>query len=193
MTRIVAGASRGMSLKAPKGNLTRPTSDRVKEALFSAIASWLNTADRSSEEQLSGIRVLDLFAGSGALGLEAASRGAERVVAVDRHTGAVIRSNAKRTGLRLEVLPGTASTALASLEGEFDLVLADPPYDMPSGALSQLVVGLADDGHLSSRALVVVERPKRAEPLATDERFTSSWQRSYGDTTLYFHALYPKE
>lgn len=82
MSRIIAGSAKGRRIDTPKGSRTRPTTDRTREALFSALASWFDTADEAPERQLDGVAVLDLYAGSGAVGLEAASRGAHPVVLV---------------------------------------------------------------------------------------------------------------
>ena len=121
MTRIIAGAARGRRLKTPHGTATRPTSDRVREALFSALESELGT--------LVGTRFLDLFAGSGAVGLEAKSRGADEVVLVehDRATAAMIRSNAAELGFDgVTVLPTKVERLAAGLtRGPFDVVYAD--------------------------------------------------------------------
>ena len=122
MTRIIGGSAGGRRLETPRGEATRPTSDRVREALFSAVESWCGT--------LSGLRVLDLYAGSGALGLEACSRGADHALLVerDRRTAAVITANARTLGLPgARVVAASVGTVLASApDRPYDLVLADP-------------------------------------------------------------------
>lgn len=136
--RIIAGAWRGRPLDAPPGEATRPTADRVRETLFSMLISRLG----SFEE----LAVADLFAGSGALGLEALSRGAARATFVERDSAAVtaIRRNAERLGAneRVQVLGGSA-LALPRSE-PFDLILADPPYAAGSGSAAVAAVAAAD-------------------------------------------------
>lgn len=124
--RIIAGKWRGRPLEAPPGQATRPTSDRVREALFSMLASRLGTFE--------GLRVADLFAGSGALGLEALSRGAAHATFVesDAKAAATIRRNAERLGANFQLLSGSA-LSLAKSE-PFDLIFADPPYATGSGS-----------------------------------------------------------
>ncbi|MEO7587524.1 MAG: RsmD family RNA methyltransferase [Arachnia sp.] len=188
MSRIIAGSAKGRRLTAPKGTHTRPTTDWVKEALFSALASWFGTADEASGDQLAGVAVLDLFAGSGALGLEAASRGAAPVTCVDTHTAGIIRDNAGRAGLRVHVVAGKAEHAVARHEGAVDLVLVDPPYDVPGAALEKLLGELVAGDLLASQALVVIERSSRSAAPQWPAVFTRSWDRRYGETTLHFGA-----
>jgi 16S rRNA (guanine966-N2)-methyltransferase len=123
--RIIAGKWRGRTIEAPRGLETRPTTDRVRETLFSMLASRLGTFE--------GLRVADLFAGSGALGLEALSRGAALAtfVETDPDAAAVIRRNAEQLGVSIEVL--TSSALALPQSGPFDLIFADPPYSSGSG------------------------------------------------------------
>ena len=175
--RIVAGAARGRRLVAPKGRDVRPTADRVKEALFSSLAP-----------RLPGASVLDLFAGTGALGLEALSRGAGRVTFVER-----ARASLEALDRNIEVvgLPGTevvradvASAVLGELPGApFDLVLADPPYDLPPPTLDAVLAGL--QRHLADGAIVVIERARRAAPPSWPEGLLVGEVRRYGDTALH--------
>ena len=121
--RVVAGTARGRPLVAPGGRHTRPTSDRVREAIFNALASM---------DAVTGATVLDLFAGSGALGVEALSRGAAHCTFVEpaREALAAIRQNLSKTGLadRASVVPGHVEPFLAGFSGSVDLALCDPPY-----------------------------------------------------------------
>lgn len=119
--RVVAGRARGRRLLAPRGDAVRPTSDRTREAVFNALGSL---------DAVSGATVLDLFAGTGALGIEAASRGAASVtfVEVDRAAVDVVAANLAATGLSGEVVRAEALGWLAGTRGDYDLVLADPPY-----------------------------------------------------------------
>ncbi len=188
MSRIIAGTAKGARIAAPKGDATRPTSDRVKEALFSALAAWFHTVDKAPEQHLAGISMLDLYSGTGGIALEAASRGASNVMAIDHHTARTITDNARRTKLALVVRPMRAQQAVAALEGPFDLVFIDPPYDVPTAEVDQLVSQLAEGDGLAPQALVVVERPRRSQKPQWPDVFTRTWDRRYGETTLHFGA-----
>jgi 16S rRNA (guanine966-N2)-methyltransferase len=170
--RIVAGAYGGRRLTAPRGGRIRPTADRVREALFSMLGS------------IAGARVLDLFAGSGALGLEALSRGAAHATFVDSSAAAVraVRANLESLGATAEVRRADARGFLRNARAagrEYDLVLLDPPYRR-AGALAEALAGdLA--AVLAPRARVVAESDRRRPfelplPLRTERR--------YGDTVI---------
>lgn len=193
MGRIIAGRAKGTRILAPKGDATRPTTDRVREALFSALVTWFDTADEAPGEQLEGVRVLDLFAGSGAVGLEAASRGAARVLAVDNRTAGIIRDNAARTGLRVEVASAKAEAVVTAAADRFDLVFIDPPYDFTPESVNRLLALLIEHGRLASESLVVVERSKRSAAPSWPDGFTRTWRRDYGETTLHFGAFEGEE
>jgi 16S rRNA (guanine966-N2)-methyltransferase len=147
--RIIAGQFRGRPLQAPPGLATRPTADRVREALFSMLVSRIGS--------LEGLRVADLYAGSGALGLEAISRGAEHAtfVETDPKAQAAIKANAAKLGVidNVRILGGSA-LALPRSE-PFDLILADPPYSTGSG--SAVVKAVADSGWLAPGGWMSVE------------------------------------
>ncbi len=179
MTRIIAGTAGGRELRTPPGRGTRPTSDRVREALFSAL---------EARDALSGARVMDLYAGSGALGLESASRGAAEVTLVesDRAAAAVIRDNAGRLGLRATVLPVSVSSALAGTPRELDLVFLDPPYDLAEEALTGDLAALVARGWLADGALVVVERSKRSAEPTWPEGLEPERLKKYGETVLWY-------
>lgn len=187
MTRIIAGRAGGRKLVAPRGDATRPTTDRTKEALFSALADWFGTGGEHAEEQLVGVRVLDLFGGTGAVALEAASRGAELVVTVEsgRDAVAAIRKNIESTGLAVTVQQRAVSGFLAGPSQTFDLVYADPPYGILDAEVDDMLVALAD-GWLAPAALVVVERSKRSADPTWPPQFADSWSRHYGETRLFF-------
>ena len=188
MSRIIAGTAKGARIAAPKGDATRPTSDRVKEALFSALASWFETVDEAADQHLAGVSVLDLYAGTGGVGLEAASRGASPVVAVDQHTARTITENARRTRLNVEVRAGRAQQVAAAPDRSFDLVFVDPPYDVSPTDVDELVAQLSAAGGLAPQALVVIERSRRTEAPKWPTEFTATWERRYGETTLHFGA-----
>ena len=183
MTRIIAGVAGGRSLRTPPGSGTRPTSDRVREALFSAL---------DARDAVRGSRVLDLYAGSGALGLEAASRGAASVVLVetDRRAADVIGRNAADLGLAgVRVVRSTGGAALAADPGPSDaadLVLVDPPYEVDEVALAAVLRRLAA-GWLAPGGLVVVERSTRSpEPAWPPGVERAGKARKYGETTVWF-------
>lgn len=190
MSRIIAGSAKGRRIDTPKGSRTRPTTDRTREALFSALASWFGTADEAPERQLDGVAVLDLFAGSGAVGLEAASRGAGPVVLVesDGSTARLIAANARDLRLRADVRAARAETVAANPGRRFDLVFLDPPYDVSTEAVEAILAELAERA-LAPRALVVVERSARDRAPAWPDALAETWSRDYGETTLYFGAL----
>lgn len=187
MPRIIAGRAGGRSLRTPAGDQTRPTSDRVREALFSTIASWLGSSDEAVDEQLADIAFLDLFAGSGAVGLEAASRGAAQVVLVDddRHAADSIAKNIRETKLPAKAIKSSVQHFLAGPPTRFDIIWADPPYRFPSDALDELLTQLAANW-LGPNGLLVVERAKRDTPPLWPQAASDSWERRYGETVLYF-------
>ncbi|WP_067846336.1 16S rRNA (guanine(966)-N(2))-methyltransferase RsmD [Nocardia lijiangensis] len=178
MTRIVAGAAGGRRLRVPPAG-TRPTSDRVREALFSALDARMD---------LDGARVLDLYAGSGALGLEALSRGASYALLVesDRKAAAVVRGNIADLGLPgAELRVGAVAAVLAQGgAGRFDLVLSDPPYDVDTAAVTADLAALADAGWLHPDALIVVERSSRSPEIDWPAAFVAAKPRRYGETRL---------
>jgi 16S rRNA (guanine966-N2)-methyltransferase len=179
VTRIIAGAARGRRLETPRGAATRPTSDRVREALFGSL---------DARGILDGAVVLDLFAGSGALGLEAASRGAREVVLVDsaREAVAVARRNTAALGLAgVRVVQAPVQRWLAGPEvPAADLVLLDPPYGLADEALAAVLTAL-DAAPLADDALVVVERDVRSPEPAWPEGWKPEGVRRYGDTALW--------
>jgi 16S rRNA (guanine966-N2)-methyltransferase len=184
VTRIVAGTLGGRRLAAPAGSRTRPTSDRVREGLFNTLQSLVD---------LSGTRFADLYAGSGAVGLEAYSRGAAHVLLVESQPAAarVARANiatlAAAPAVRLvtaDVL--TVLTAGAGAEPPYDVVFADPPYAVPDQQLADLQRALLDGGWLAPAALVVIERATRSAPAPWVEPLTEIRTRRYGETTLWY-------
>lgn len=188
MTRIIGGSAGGRRLTTPRGQNTRPTSDRVREALFSAVESWCGS--------LSGLRFLDLYAGSGAVGLEARSRGAGVVTLVeqDRRTAALITDNVRTLGFNhVEVLTASvAATLLRSPTAPYDVVFLDPPYPLPNTEVEAALGSLVTHGWLSPGALVVVERASRGEPPAWPGGLHAGRDKRYGETLLrYGHAAPP--
>lgn len=179
MTRIIAGSARGRRLAVPAGG-ARPTSDRVRESLFASLDHVLGG--------FSGARVLDLFAGSGALGLEAASRGATSVVLVerDRPSAEVARSNAATVGVPgVRVVPAPVAAHLAGPPEPYDLVLADPPYAMAADEVEATLSALLA-GWLDPDAVVVVERPTRGGEFAWPPGLAELRRKAYGATTLWY-------
>lgn len=181
--RVVAGAAKGRRLTAPDGADVRPTADRAKEALFASL-----------QPLLPGARVLDLYAGSGALGLEALSRGAATVTFVERDHRALA---ALRRNVEVVALPGTTVVAApvaralaAPVAGEpFDLVLADPPYHTPKAQVAELLAALVD--HLAPAATVVLERSARDGSPSWPAPLEPGEPRRYGDTVMHRAQLGP--
>ncbi len=187
MTRIIAGAHGGRRLTAPPGAQTRPTSDRVREAFFSALETMVD---------LDGARFADLYAGSGAVGLEALSRGAAfaLLVEADARAARVIRDNivALRAGPSARLVTGKVSQVLALPPegGPFDVVFADPPYAVPDEEVAELQQALVDNDGLAPDAVVVFERSTRTAvrgtPLSWVDGITADRSRRYGETTLWY-------
>jgi 16S rRNA (guanine966-N2)-methyltransferase len=180
--RIIAGEAGGRRLTVPPGDRVRPTSDRVKESVFAALGPG----------RLVGARVLDLYAGSGALGLEALSRGAVGALLVERDPAAAraIRANIGTLGFGDRADLRVAAVA-AVLGGPppgppFDLALLDPPYDTPDPELEGVLELLGKEGWLAPDATVVVERAAGSPPLIWPAGWGSTWERCYGDTLVLF-------
>jgi 16S rRNA (guanine966-N2)-methyltransferase len=185
VTRVISGVAGGRRLQTPSGSSTRPTSDRVREALFSRLDHL---------EVLAGARVLDLYAGSGALGLEAASRGASAVLLVESDRGA---AKAARGNAAVVALPGvvvredTVERVLpagpgARGVGRMDLVFLDPPYDLEDDALADVLSQLVAHQWLAQGALVVVERSSRSPEPRWPAGLEAAGERRYGETRMWF-------
>lgn len=182
MTRLIAGTAGGRRLAVPPSG-TRPTSDRVREALFSAL---------DHDPGLHGAAVLDVCAGSGALGLEALSRGAAEALFVesDKRAAGVLRRNLAAVGLGGSVVAGRAGTVLAGpAPRAFDMVLVDPPYAVPDDEVAGWLSAAAAHGWLAPGAAVVVERAKASGEFAWPEGFAAGRSRRYGDTVLHHGSL----
>ena len=189
MSRIIAGSAGGRRIAMPPGARTRPTTDRVREALFAALASWAGTADRPAEQALADLGFCDLYAGSGAVGLEAASRGARPVLLVesDRPTAQLATKNATDLRLGVEVqIAGVEELTDRPASRAYDVVFADPPYELPSDAVSTVLSRLLERHWLAPTALVVVERSRRSPALHWPGAFDQVWARRYGETVLCF-------
>ncbi|MBX3091971.1 MAG: 16S rRNA (guanine(966)-N(2))-methyltransferase RsmD [Cryobacterium sp.] len=184
MTRIIAGFAGSLALAVP-GAGTRPTSDRVREAIFSAL---------ESREAIRDARVIDLFAGSGALGLEAASRGAASVTLVERDAGAVkacrdntariLRNAPKGSEPRIAVAALAVQTFLDTSTATWDLALLDPPYGVGEDELARALSSLRP--RLASEAIILVERASKAPEPAWPAGITLDRRKDYGDTTLWW-------
>jgi 16S rRNA (guanine966-N2)-methyltransferase len=180
----VAGTLGGRRIAAPAGQHTRPTSDRVREALFSALESLT---------ELRGARFADLYAGSGAVGLEALSRGAADVLLVeaDAKAGRIIRENLAllRAAPQARLVAAKVATVLGAgpPDGEpYDVVFADPPYAVPVEELTAMQAALLDGGWLAADAVVVIERATRSAEPAWVQGLTAERSRRYGETTLWY-------
>jgi 16S rRNA (guanine966-N2)-methyltransferase len=181
MTRIIAGLAKGRRLQVPADG-TRPTADRAREGLFNSLAATM---------ELDGARVLDLYAGTGAVGLEALSRGASRVVLVesDRRAAEILRRNVDAValpGARVAAAP-VARFLAAGTDGPYDLVFADPPYAAPPEEVLGVLTALCDGPWLAPGATVVVERARRGTPLVWgDERITPEREKRYGEAVFWY-------
>jgi len=184
MTRIISGFAGSLTLHVPRSG-TRPTSDRVREAIFSAL---------ESRDAIEGANVVDLYAGSGALGLEAASRGAAEVVLVERakpaaeackrNADAVHRAARGHAGPRIRVLARPVAAYLEGAAAGIDLAFIDPPYELGESALArdlELLAPLLTDG-----AIVVVERSARSPEPVWPAGLEVDRRRDYGETTLWW-------
>lgn len=184
MTRIIAGVARGRRIKVPE-NGARPTGDRIRESMFASLDHLLGG--------FNGSRVLDLFAGSGALGLEAASRGASSVVLVesDRRSAEVIRANTETVGLAgVRVVRAPVIAHLTGPAEPYDLVLADPPYAMTQSEVEAFLV-LLTHGWLAPMAVVVVERATRGGAFTWPPGLVALREKAYGGTTLWYGQAAP--
>ncbi len=187
MARVIAGEAGGRRLAVPDGRDTRPTSDRAREGLFATIVSMTGS--------LAGARVLDLYAGSGAVGLEALSRGAGHALLVESGSRAagVIRDNIEAIGLAgAEVVPGRVERVLARGParpeeggGRYDVVFADPPYALAADEVSGMLTLLLK-GWLAPEALVIVERATRSGPVSWPAGFVPDRARRYGEATFWY-------
>jgi 16S rRNA (guanine966-N2)-methyltransferase len=184
MTRIISGLAGGRRIHTPPGSGTRPTGDRVREALFSRL-EHLDVVHHA--------KVLDLYAGSGALGLEAASRGAKSVLLVesDVAAAAVVRKNIAElslpgVSLRLDTVERALLSGPVPGETPFDLVLADPPYDVTEEGLGDVLTLLVAHGWLSQDAFVVVERSARSPEPRWPKGLVGAGERRYGETKMWF-------
>ncbi|MFE7584110.1 16S rRNA (guanine(966)-N(2))-methyltransferase RsmD [Streptomyces gardneri] len=183
MTRVIAGTAGGRRLAVPPGNGTRPTSDRAREGLFSTWEAFLGT--------LEGTRVADLYAGSGAVGLEALSRGSVHALLVEAEPRAAktIRDNIRtlglpgaelRTGKAEQIVTGTAPA------DPYDLVFLDPPYAVADDDLREILLTLRSEGWLTDDALVTVERSTRGGEFGWPDGFEPLRARRYGEGTFWY-------
>ncbi|HEY6297004.1 MAG TPA: 16S rRNA (guanine(966)-N(2))-methyltransferase RsmD [Streptosporangiaceae bacterium] len=185
MARVIAGEAGGRRLTVPGGRETRPTSDRAREGLFATVASIVGS--------LTGLRVLDLYAGSGAVGLEALSRGAGHVLLVESgaRAGRAIRENIETVGLPgAQVIAERTERVLArgpgNAGGRYDVVFADPPYALGGEDVSAMLTALADRAWLAPGALVIVERATRSGPLSWPAGYVADRARRYGEATFWY-------
>jgi 16S rRNA (guanine966-N2)-methyltransferase len=184
MTRVIAGVAGGRRLAVPPGRGTRPTSDRAREGLFS---SWQSLLGRP----LRGERVLDLYAGSGAVGLEALSRGAGHALLVEADARAVrtVRDNARSLGLPgAEVRAGKAEQIIRSAQPDqpYELAFLDPPYAVTDDDLREILLTLRTGGWLTEEAVVTVERSTRGGDFRWPAGFEAIRSRRYGEGTFWY-------
>jgi 16S rRNA (guanine966-N2)-methyltransferase len=187
MTRIVAGVAGGRRIAVPRDFTGRPTSERAREGLFATLYTLYG--------ELDGARVADLYAGTGAVGLEALSRGAAHALLVeaDRRAAQALTRNARELGL------DAASVVSAKVErvvaappagGPYDVAFLDPPYDLPAAELAGVLSAMSANGWFVPGAVVVVERSSRDEPFPWPDEITPDRSRRYGDATFWYgHAV----
>jgi 16S rRNA (guanine966-N2)-methyltransferase len=184
VTRIIAGLAGGRRLATAAGRATRPTSDRTREGLFGTVMAIRGGLD--------GAAVADLYAGSGAVGLEALSRGATDVVLVesDPRAAVVIRTNIAALGLPgARLVTGPVERVLGAGRGESaprDFVFADPPYALADADLARVLTMLRDGDWLAPGALIAVERATRSGPLTWPAGYEPDRSRKYGEATLWY-------
>lgn len=222
MTRIIGGIAKGRRIAVPQGGSTRPTSDRAREGLFSALEAAavglraelggsegdefsvdrhsddLHSADQHSDDGVSGglagLRLLDLYAGSGAVGLEALSRGAAAVLLVesDRSAAKAVRANldllatAGLKGGRLVIDRAEKLAAGPCPDKPYDVAFLDPPYALPAADLAEVLRNLAGNGWLAEGAIVAVERATRSETWLWPVGFQADRSRAYGEGTVWY-------
>jgi 16S rRNA (guanine966-N2)-methyltransferase len=200
--RIIAGSARGQRIIVPPGVKTRPTTDRVREALFSTLTSVLGHSQESGSQAWSGIRVMDVFAGSGALGLEALSRGAHSAVFVesDRKVCAVLRRNIDQLGFQeAHVVIGDAWMTLDRPDRlapdllPVDVIFVDAPYEVTTANIRRLLTQILERGWCREEGLIVIERSAREKSSPWPQQQPDGvWQweqwdeRRYGETVLWY-------
>lgn len=179
MPRLIAGSLGGRTIPGPPGKGTRPTSDRVREALFSRLSGW---------DAITGAHVLDLYAGTGALAFEALSRGAASALLVEAHapTARQLQRTARDLGLAAvaSVRSARAEHVIPQLEQLFTLVFIDPPYDVETSEIETLLLALRPA--LTDDALVVIERSGRTAPITWPDGWQDDGTKAYGETALQF-------
>jgi 16S rRNA (guanine966-N2)-methyltransferase len=193
MTRIIGGTLRGRRLAVPAGTTTRPTSDRAREGLFSALAASRGSIGRGAGG-LAGVRFLDLYAGSGGIGLEALSRGATAARMIEKNPRAAATARANATALgAVDADRAVVSTMSAEAfarqpcsEPPYDIAFLDPPYSTPASRVCEVLSGLVAHGWLAPDALVVVERSSHDGDWRWPEGFVQDRSRRYGDATLWY-------
>ncbi|MBX6389298.1 MAG: 16S rRNA (guanine(966)-N(2))-methyltransferase RsmD [Frankia sp.] len=181
MTRIVGGTAGGRRLAVPGGSRTRPTSDRAREGLFNTLATLL---------ELAGARVADLYAGTGAVGLEALSRGAEHALLVERDPAVarILRRNADALGLPgAQIIVGAVERVVETTPGQpYDVVFLDPPYSLDNDRLAAVLRLLIDRCWLDMGGVCVVERARASGPPDWPEGLLAERSRGYGDAVLWY-------
>ncbi|MFT4186713.1 MAG: 16S rRNA (guanine(966)-N(2))-methyltransferase RsmD [Micrococcaceae bacterium] len=177
--RIIAGALKGQQLQTLTGDITRPTTDKVKEALFSILASY---------NMLEDCVVLDLFAGSGSLGLEAASRGAIQVDFVENHPKAlkIVKKNCELSNKKNPALLNTffseAQKYLKNTTEKYDLIFIDPPYNFSTENINKILAKLVP--LIVSHSIVIIERSSRTKEIIEEQNFSELFRKKYGETLI---------
>lgn len=191
MPRIISGTHAGRTIAAAPSAKTRPTSDRIREAIFSRLQSW---------QVISEAKVLDLYAGTGALGFEALSRGATSLQLIEQHaaTAKRIQKSAQELGFEQVIVHNrrVSASAVKNILGEnfrANLVFADPPYEVSNEELSSVIVALAQIKAFADEATIVIERSSRSEKLALPTDFQAEGVKTHGDTAIYYYSYLDPE
>lgn len=173
--RVIGGAAKGRRLQTPTGRATRPFTDRLRESLFSALG-----------DRVTGARVLDLYAGTGSIGLEALSRGAESAIFIESNRAALqcLRRNVEAVGLGGRIIAGAVERHIDHRSELFDLVFIDPPYPMSDEDVGRVIEAVAD--LLTEDGIVVVHRRRGARLLTGSAMLSETWHRRYGDAEVWW-------
>ena len=185
VSRIIAGSLASRRFATPNGTTTRPTTDRVRESVFAQLASTLGQSAADPSQQLTGLRFLDLYAGSGGVGLEAYSRGAE-VTWVDKATSRLISSNLKALSVQGKVVGSDIMKYLTKPAEPFDIIWMDPPYEVRNSHIEKILGILSEKQWINSGGLVLIERPGHSSAVEFPESFLNVRSRRLGDTVVYF-------
>ena len=185
MSRIIAGSLAARRIATPPGDRTRPTTNQVREAVFALLAARLGPGQVEPAEQLAGLKFLDLFAGSGAVGFEAISRGAE-VTWVEKDEAATIKKNIAALEVSGRLMAMDVVRFLRRKPEGFDIIWMDPPYETPTALLDRIIGSLGSKGWVRQGGFVLVERSTHTSTVEFPRCFSTGRPRRYGDTIIHY-------